>query len=186
MHGGFPPEEPLSAMEQMLLLGSALFCALLWRCLARSMNRRAREREERRRRKILPSIGSQGEFLNPRTVALGGRPVHVSQRSRSAPDQNSTSGGDLMAPSMFVLKRCSSDPQGAAVNIPIKRVVSEDGQRSRKSANTFRGSIPLSAQRKGLQLMFDRLDTLERRRGNGRSRDYTPGSPGGSPRRATS
>ena len=148
MHGGFPPEEPLSTMEQMLLLGSALFCALLWRCLARSMDRRAREREERKRRSSLPIIGSFG------------------LRTRS------TNDSFQQPQSKSVLQRCSSD----AVNVPRMRRVSEDRQRSPrfptegtlwKSANNLRGSIPLSARRAGLQLMFDRLDTLERRRGGG-------------------
>ena len=151
MHGGFPPEEPLSTMEQMLLLGFALFCALLWRCLARSMDRRARERQERKRLNILPIVGS------------------FSLRTRS------TDESFQQPQSMSTFQRCST--AGAAVNVPMKRRVSEAGQRSRmklqeggtlwKSANNVRGSIPLSAQRKGLQLMFDRLDALERRRGGG-------------------
>ena len=163
-------------MEQLLLLGSALFCALLWRCLARSMERRAREREVKRRRKSL--------FLS-------------SLRARS------TDQPPPLEPSTFVLERCSSDPQAAAMNIAEKVKVQnrcssdptmEAGQRTRKleqsqSTNNLRRRMGMYERRGG-----PRLDALEVRRGGGspyaaaaeRSRDYTPGSPGGSPRRGPS
>ena len=171
MHGGFPPEEPLSTMEQMLLLGTALFCALVWRCLARSMDRRAREREKRRNN--IPSNGSFSLRTRSTNDSFQQPPsTSVFQRCASVQEGGSYSGA-----------RLHSDTKGAAGDVPLNRRVSEDSRRWRKlqtgstpwkSANNLGGSVALAARRNSLsarrasmQLMFDRLDTLERRRGGG-------------------
>ena len=160
MHGGSVPQGPLSTLEQALLLFSALFCALLWRCLARSMERRARQREERKRRKSLLRTGSQGEsgsaecetllapmLQNPRVVALGGRPIAVVVRPvRASLRKRSVDDGSF--------QRAPSDTDAA---VEPRTPSPEDGP-TRQSVHNLGGSGKLSTRRAGLLRLFDAVD----------------------------
>ena len=189
------PHGPLSMLEQALFLFSALFCALLWRCLTRSMERRAREREERKMRKNPLSIGSQGGIgpakcgtilapmlQNPRVVALGGiavvvRPVHASLRKRSFDDES--------------FQRAPSDTDAAVDPRTPSPDTSEDGPK-RHLVHNLGGREKLSARRAALLRLFDAVDNPPNSPLPSASPSRSPKrtiskeSAHGSPRRATS